>query len=238
MIERQGHIDSVAVSGACGAGEATHIELGPHMGDAGSLGQACGAAGIDEQTGVAGGHALADAAIGGQLAAAFQRLDQVALFIARLAEHPLLDMGFQPILDLFEGRGGLRIDDAVAGAGNVQAVGERRAGQLIVDQGGDDADLGQAIPDAEIFQPVGHEQRHRLAPPQVQSLGPMGVAIGDPVEFGIGDRAPFEGHGRPVAPLIDRRLQIVANQVGRVGRDRLHPFERTPQLAQKPQLTS
>jgi hypothetical protein len=215
VIERQGHVDAVAGPGVGRPGEAPQVELGPHVGDARGLRQAGGAAGENQQRQVAGGHALADAAVGGELAAALQGLTEVAPIAGRLAQHPELGRLVQQRPAGFEGRGGLVVDDAVRGAGEIQAVRQRPAGQMVVDQRGDHADLGEAVPDREIFQPVRHEQRHRLAAPDMQALGPVGEAVGDRVELAVGDGAPLEAEGRPRAVLLDRALQVVAEQIGR-----------------------
>ena len=115
-------------------------------------------------------------------------------------------------------------------------MGQRQARELIVDQGRHDADLRKPVPDGEILQPVGHEERHHLAAPQVQPLAPVGEAVGDCVEFAVAHSATFEGQGGALAPLVDSGLDVVANQVRTVRRDRFHAFQRPVQPAQETPL--
>ncbi len=237
VIERQGHIDAVGGAGVGRAGETAHVELGPHVGDARGLGQAGGAAGEDVERGVAGGQAIAGRqAIRPKLAAALQRIDQVALVAVRGPLHPLLDMAVQRALHLLETGRGLGVDDTVQGLGDVQAVGQGRASQLVVDQGRGDPDLRQPVPDRHVFQAVGHEQRHGLAAGDALPLGPVGVAVGDGVQLGVGDRLAFEDDGLAARPLVDGRFQIVADQVGAVRRDGLHALERARESLDELQL--
>src|SRR3546814_1607256 len=70
-----------------------------------------GAAGVDVERRVAGGHAVADALVGRELAAALQRLDQVPLTAMGLAQHPLLHGAIQLGLGLLEHRRGLGVHD-------------------------------------------------------------------------------------------------------------------------------
>jgi hypothetical protein len=88
----------------------------------------------------------------------------------------------------------------------------------------------------EILQPVGHEERHRLAAAQVQALAPVGEAVGHGVELAIGDGAALEGQGGSVAPLLHGLLHVVADQVVGVGIDRFHPRKRAVQSAHEAPL--
>ena len=55
-------------------------------------------------------------------------------------------------------------DDDMGGRGDRDAMGERLAGQIGVEQRDDAADLGDAEPDGEIFRPVGHQQADGCRP--------------------------------------------------------------------------
>ncbi len=131
-----------------------------------------------------------------------------------------------------ERRLGRGVDDAMLGAGNVQAVGQRLAAELVVDQGGDHADLGQPVPERQIVQAIGQQDRHRRAARQPLAARPMGAAVGHLVERAIGEGLALEADRRAFAPAIRRPLQIVADEVGRARRDRAHPEERADQAGQ------
>ncbi len=49
------------------------------------------------------------------------------------------------------------------GRDNIDAVGERRAGQIGIEQRNDAADAGDAEPDGNVFRPVGHQQADDFA---------------------------------------------------------------------------
>ena len=236
VVHGQRHIDPVARLRVRRAGEAAHVELGAHVGDARGLRHPRRARGEDQQRCLPGGHVGAEAAVGGELAAALQRLGQIPLIPVGGAHHPLLQRPLQQRARGAEHPGRLGVDDDVLGAADVQAVRQRQAGELVVDQRGDDADLRKTVPDREILDAIGHEERHRLAAPQVEAFPPMGESVGHGVELAIGQRPAFEGDGGPVAPPGDRGFQIVADEIVGVSRDGLHPLQRPVQPMQKTPL--
>ncbi len=236
VVERQGDVDPVVLRGARRPGERPHVELGAHVGDAGGLGQAGGAAGEDVEGGVAGLHALAHGAVGTQVADAFHGLGQVALAGVRLGQGPLLHVVGQQFAGGLEGRPGVGVHQAVPGAGDVQAVGQGLAGKLVVDQCGGDADLGKAEPDGQVLQAVGHEQRHHVAAVDANVLGPVGVAVGHGVQLAVGQREAFKGDGAAAAPAVDGGFQVVADQVGRIGGDAADAVQGARQPAQEAPL--
>ena len=76
-----------------------------------------------------------------------------------------------------------------------------------------------------------------VAAAHADPLSPVGEPVGDGVHIAIGDRLVFESQGRALAPLIDRRLNIVADQVVRSRRNRLHPLQGASQTAKEPPIT-
>ncbi len=235
MIERQGAQDPVGRLGAGRRGEAAHVELDAHVGDARGLGQAGGARGEDVEGRVAGDEALAHLlAFGPDGAGSLERGDEVALVALGLAEGPQGDLLVERGAHGLERGGGFLVDDDVAGVGELDAVGQRGAGQVVVDEGGDDADLVQPVPGGRGVRAVGQEDRHRLAAPQAPRTAPVGVAVGQGVELTIGETLALEQDGRAVAPLVDRVLQVVAGQLRRVGRHRAHAVQGANQRNQEP----
>ena len=69
-------------------------------------------------------------------------------------------------------------DDDVPGAGHVQAMGQRRARQIGVDQRHHAADAGDAQPDRQIFGAIGHQQRDHVALGEALRQRPAGIAVG------------------------------------------------------------
>ena len=117
-------------------------------------------------------------------------------------------------MDRLKGVDGFGIGNDLMGAADRQAVGQSRAGQVIVDQGRLNPDLTQADPDGDIFGPVGHEQRHAVAAYQSLIKRPMGKAIAERVKLGIGQDLAFELHGRTRTILVDDLFEIITEQIG------------------------
>ena len=126
---------------------------------------------------------------------------------------PLDGLFTEPILDLVIGGHRLRIGNNVPGAAEIEAMRQGGTGQIIIDQGGDDADLGQTHPDGEILDPIGHKQGNAVTAHQVLGLGPVGKAIGQGIQLCIGERLAFKPNGRAALKPINRTLEIVADQV-------------------------
>ena len=130
----------------------------------------------------------------------------------------------------------IAVGDHMGRPGDVQAVLQRLAGEVVVDQGGDHPDLRQPIPDRQVVGPVGHEQDHRLAPAQALVDGPMGVTVGRRIHLAIGQMAALEGDRAALAPAVDRRLQVVADQMIRGAGYRVDPPQGADQGLDKLEL--
>jgi hypothetical protein len=77
------------------------------------------------------------------------------------------------------------IDDDVLRRDDVDAVGERRPGQIGVEEGGDAAGAGDAEPDREIFRAVRHQEGDRVSLLQIVGHCPAGVLVGATVVLDV-----------------------------------------------------
>lgn len=59
--------------------------------------------------------------------------------------------------------GEVRGEDGGQAVGDADAVDERLAAQVVVDEGGDDTELGEPQPGAHVLRAAAHVQRHRVA---------------------------------------------------------------------------
>lgn len=84
--------------------------------------------------------------------------------------------------------------------------------QVRVEQGRDDADLGQAEPHDHELGPVLHEQRHRLTRLQAPLQPPLGHAVGRLVRLLEAQHAPAELHAGLVRPPSHALLEQVRQQ--------------------------
>src|ERR1700722_4964838 len=101
-------------------------------------------------------------------------------------------------------------DDDMGGRGDRDAMGERLAGEIRIEQRNDAANLRDAKPDREIFRPVGHQQADADA--RLDALGdrPSGIAVHSL-------RKRCEAHRLPVAEqrrLVAKRLAELADYDG------------------------
>jgi protein-L-isoaspartate(D-aspartate) O-methyltransferase len=138
----------------------------------------------------------------------------------------------QPLARGLEGLGRVVVDDDVQGAGDIDAVRQRLAGQVAVQKGSHDPCLAQAHPDGDVLEAVRQEDRNRVAALQVYRDGPVGVAVRQRVIVRIGDAAPFEADSRVAGVLVDGALPVVADQVRRGRLDRLDLAEHRQKTAQ------
>ena len=143
VIERQSKVDAVTGFRSCRPGEAAHIELSAQVGDARRLGQACRAGGKDVDGDIlgrkAGPHGRPVRPKGRN---PFQRPVEIAVALADpSAQHPFRQGPGQTCAHRFEFRRGLGVADQMAGAGDVETMGQGLAGDLVVDQGAGDPNL-------------------------------------------------------------------------------------------------
>jgi hypothetical protein len=92
-------------------------------------------------------------------------------------------------------------------------MGKGWTGQIIIDQGGYDPNLGQAHPDRQIFHAIGHKQGNAIAAHQVLGLGPMRKAVGQVIQFAIGQGLTLKPYGLAVTILVYGPFKIVTDQV-------------------------
>ena len=232
VIERQGAIDAVARRGVRPGREAAHVALRPHVRDLRGLRQAGGAGGVDVERRVLCGEAVAGGLAGrAKRGHPLQRPIEVAVGGGRrrAADDPLGHLAADVAAHRVERRRGLAVDHHMRRAGNLQGMAEGGAGQVVVDQRRRHPDLGQAEPDGDVFQPVGHEEGDGVPLLDAPPGGPVGEAVGHGVELRIGQALGLEHDGGALRVLVDRRLEIVADQLGGLGRDSLQP----PQGAQE-----
>ena len=67
--------------------------------------------------------------------------------------------------------------DEMLGRDDIDAMGERGAGQIGVEQRDDTADAGDAKPDGHVFGPVGHEQADDVTFGEALLERPSGILI-------------------------------------------------------------
>ena len=237
VIQRQDVEDPVLGRRTGRAGESAHIGAGPRMRDAGRLGQAGGAGGVDIQGRVAVRQAFAHRPGRPHGGGAAHRLVQAAPVAGFVLVAQAQDPQHQGVAD--QGAGRLDLAPAILvrhhleGVGDGQAVGQPLARQIRVDQGGGDADLGEADPGRQIFDAVGHHQGDGVAPVQAAPLGPVGVAVGHGVQVAIGQAAALVLDGDVVRELVDGFFKVVAQQNVAIQLDRLDTLEQAEQSARE-----
>ena len=104
-------------------------------------------------------------------------------------------------------RGGQRINelrghDDVRGRDNIDAMRERGAGQIGIEQRNDTADAGDAKPDCHVFRPVRHEQTDGVALGETLVEGPAGISVRALRERAIGQALAVGEEGRRLAEFF------------------------------------
>ena len=124
-----------------------------------------------------------------------------------------------------------RIDDDVIGAGRGHAMGQPRTGELGVDQGSGDPDLGQAEPDRQIVWTIFHEQGDRRSGVDPQVIGPGCIAVGSPLQVRIGPAFVLEQDRDARGMAVDGAFKIVRD---------VDPGSRlqTPDAGKRPQASA
>ena len=161
VIERQAVIHAVAWAGVHEAGEPKAPLQQPPVAHTGGLRQSGRAGGIDQERAIRDRHRAAFGRAQPLARELFDRVIDALKLVA--AVRPNLRVAHElrrcapELLAQFGG------DDDVCRRDDVDAMGERDAAQLGVDQRNDDADAGEAEPDRQIFGPVRHHQADDLA---------------------------------------------------------------------------
>ena len=206
VIKRQGIIDAVAWRGFQRAPKAGHHKEQPHMAEIGGFGQAGGAGGINVKSAVLAGDAGARARTGRTGWSAIQREVEIVL----LSLNPDLRLGVEKRLGLGQTGRQLLADNDMAGAHDLDGVGQWLAALVGVDQRGAQARLEQSQPGTEKIRAIVHEQRHGIALLQAQRQRPMGIGIGAGIQ-------------RPVA---HHRVEIInRRRIGRFARPALDDID-------------
>uniref|UniRef100_A0A0N4ZJL1 LEPR-XLL domain-containing protein n=1 Tax=Parastrongyloides trichosuri TaxID=131310 RepID=A0A0N4ZJL1_PARTI len=237
VIQRQAVVEGVLGRRGRGSGEGAHIGAGARMRDARGLGQAGGARGEDEQGRVAVGQTLAQALVGPHRRGAAHRVVDVAAVVGLVLVGQAVDPAHQVAID--EGTGlldrapAVLIRHHVEGVGDGQAVGQGLARQIGVDQGRGHADLGEADPGGQVFDPVVHHQGDDVGALQVPRLGPVGVAVGQGVQLAIGQATGLVLDRDIVRELVDGLLDVVTEQDVAVEGDGLDALQETVQPARE-----
>ena len=82
--------------------------------------------------------------------------------------------------------GELRSDDQMLRGDNINTVGERRTGQIGIQQGDDPTDAGDTEPYSKVFRSIGHQQADYLALTNALLKRPSRVLIDALREFAVG----------------------------------------------------
>ena len=163
MVHRQAHVDAVVGAHPHRAVEAEHHALDAVVVEVRGLRQAGRAARVDEEALVLDGEAreipFGDRRIGEAVELRVEPL--VAFALGAVA--PELRAGGDIRRGGAEALDQLRVDDHVSRLHDIDAVGERGAGQVRVEERDDAAGSRDAEPGGEVFRPVRHHQRDHVA---------------------------------------------------------------------------
>ena len=216
MIERQTDIHPVLRCGRHGAGKAVARKHQPVVIDIGGLGQPGGARRIDEESAILDGERPP---FRGVEPRARQGLD-VAVDAREIgpgvAVRPCLGIDGKMHAGGGEACGELGAHDDVLGGNDVDAMSERGAAEIGVEQRHGAADAGDAEPDRHVFGPVGHQQADRLALVQSLRQGPTGIAVGSLCQRAIGEPFPLGQERRRVAEPLGEIIDNIGEEPGRV----------------------
>ena len=148
-----------------------------------------------------------------------------------LAVRPDFDLAIDALARGLEALQQFGRDDDVLRLDHVDAVGERGAGEVGVDQRDHDAGLREPEPDRHVFRPVGHHQADDVAFHQALRACPARVAVGARSERAIAQALMIGDQRGRVAvargELVDDRRKHARRMFG----DRLRAGERTQRAA-------
>ena len=115
-------------------------------------------------------------------------------------------------------------------------MGQGLASQLVIDQGRDHPDLGQAVPGRKVLHPVGKEEGDAVSRSEPGLQGPSGEAVGQAIHLPIAEAATFEADSLAVRPFPDRSPQVIADPPRTVGRNAADPTQGPGQAAIEAQV--
>ncbi len=241
VIQRQDVEQGVLRRRGRGPGEGAHIGPHPRMRHPRRLGQAGRARGVDVQGRVAVGHALTQRTVGPYGRCAAHGVVQVAARVGLVLFAQAVDPDHQVAVDqgarVLDRLPAVLVRHHVEGGRDGQAVGQGRAGQIVVDQGGGHPDLGEAEPGGHVFHAVVHHQGDDVAALQIAALGPVGVAVRQGLELAIGQLAALVLDRDVGAEPVDRLLDVVTGQDVAVERDGLDALQKSEQPASELDVT-
>ena len=243
VVHRQAVVHAVIGARVHHAAKATGRKHDPIVVDVGGLRHARGAGGVDEQRLVLDGEVdLFRDAERPAVERGNCEIDtrMVAGLRAGIAVQPDLRRGFEKARGRYEGGEALRRDDHVPRCDDVDAIGERSAGETGVEECDRRSGAGEPEPDREILRPVRHQQRHHVALGDALLQGPAQVAAGP-----FGERPVAQGFARGyqrglVAVGVGELVDDDRKNAARVAHDRrsapqrAHPGAEISQVARQP----
>ncbi len=129
------------------------------------------------------------------------------------------------------------LDDHDAGPDDLDGMGERGIAQVGVQQGGCGAGFRDPQPDRQIFGPIGHQQRDRVALAEAARQGPARITVGAAVPLPIREGLPIRNQGDPVREALRQLLCEVAQGAARMFGDRHRAAQDPNDAADEFQLT-
>ena len=129
-------------------------------------------------------------------------------------------------------------DDDVLRLDDIEAMGERSAAKIGVDQRDDGTHFGDAEPDRHVFGPVRHDEAHGFALAEVLRERPARIAVGALIERAIGQALVRREQSRGIAACFGQLLDHARENALRVAGDRRGGFQRAHPVAQRAVLAA
>ena len=110
---------------------------------------------------------------------------------------------------------------------DIDAVSERIAFEIRIDERRNNADLGHAIPGRDVVRSIFHEQGDAVTRCKPLLQRPVGDAIGASVELVIGGQRSFEPEHDVGAVPVDHAFDVIGNEVLGIRADISRPFRKS-----------
>ena len=233
VVHRQAIVHPVAGPDIHQSGEPETPLQQPPVTDVGCFRQARRAGGIDQQ------RAIGDrgrAALGRRERLPrepFDRAIDALVLIAVVAMHPDLRRVFHARRCVAKLRGMFGCDNRMLRHRDIDAVRERMAAKLCVDQRDGDADAAKAEPDRHVFRPVRHHQANGIAFGEALIEPPARKAVGASRKRAVAESLAGRNKRRRVALRLRQLLDDLGQQALRIGRDRRGCLERAHPIVQR-----